>query len=53
MLLFDLGFSLENRLASWEKVGVAPLTLKCLNDPQVRKSIDEDNDFALLVNSVQ
>ena len=50
---FDLGFCQENCLASWEKVGAAPLTRKCLNDPQVRKSLDEDKDYTLLVNSVQ
>ena len=33
--VFDLGFSWENCFASWEKVGVALLTHKCLNDPQV------------------
>ena len=42
---FEIGFSKKNCLASWEKVGTAPLTRKCLNDPQVRKSLDEDNDY--------
>jgi hypothetical protein len=42
---FEIGFSKKNCLASWEKVGAAPLTRKCLNDPQVRKSLDEDNDY--------
>jgi hypothetical protein len=50
---FETRFSKKNYLASWEKVSVAPLTRKCLNDPQVRKSLDKDNDYALLVNSVQ
>ena len=50
---FNLGFSRENCLASWEKVGAAPLTCKCLNDPQVRKSLNKDKDYALLVSSIQ
>ncbi len=36
-----------------EKIGAAPLTRKCLDDPQVRKLIGMDKDYALLVNSVQ
>ena len=35
------------------KTGAAPPTRKCLDDPQVRKSIGMDKDYALLVNSVQ
>ena len=31
----------------------APPTRKCLDDPQVRKLIGMDKDYALLVNSVQ
>jgi hypothetical protein len=50
---FEVGFSRKRCLDSWEKIGAAPPTRKCLNDPQVRKSIDSDNDYALLVNSVQ
>ena len=42
-----------NCLISWIKIGAAPLTRACLQDPQVRKSMDSDKDFALLVNSVQ
>jgi hypothetical protein len=36
-----------------EQIGAAPCTRKCLNDPQVRRSIDANKDYALLVNSVQ
>ncbi len=50
---FELGFSRERCLDSWTKIGAAPLTRKCLDEPQVRKSIDMDKDYALLVNSVQ
>jgi hypothetical protein len=50
---FEIGFSRQRCLDSWDKIGAAPPTRKCLNDPQVRKSIDIDKDYALLVNSVQ
>jgi hypothetical protein len=50
---FELGFSREQCLSSWEKIGAAPLTCKCLSKPQVRKLLDLDKDYALLVNSVQ
>jgi hypothetical protein len=50
---FELGFSRERCLESWRKIGAAPLTRLCLDNPQVRKSIDSDKEYALLVNSVQ
>ena len=50
---FEEGFSRGNCLNSWKKIGAAPITRACLNDPQVRKSMDRDKDFALLINSVQ
>ena len=50
---FEVGFSRQRCLDSWEKIGAAPPTRKCLDDPQVRKSIDSDKEYALLVNSVQ
>ena len=50
---FEIGFSRKRCVDSWTKIGAAPLTRKCLDDPQVRKSIDIDDDYAVLVNSVQ
>jgi hypothetical protein len=35
---FEVGFSRQRCLDSWEKIGAAPPTRKCLDDPQVRKS---------------
>jgi len=50
---FEIGFLRQRCVDSWEKIGAAPPTRKCLNDPQVRKSIGMDKDYALLVNLVQ
>jgi hypothetical protein len=50
---FDLRFSHERCLDSWKKIGATPLTRQCLNKPQVRKSIDLDKKYALLINLVQ
>ena len=51
---FDLGFSCQRCLDSWTKIGaITPLTCKCLDDPQLRQSIDIDMKYALLVNSIQ
>jgi hypothetical protein len=50
---FEFGFSREWCLDSWTKIGAAPLTRKCLDEPQVRKSIHMDTDYAQLVNAVQ
>jgi len=50
---FEIRFSRERCLDSCKKNGGAPLTCKCLGDPQVRKSIDMDKEYALLVNAVQ
>ena len=33
---FEVGFSRQRCLDSWEKIGAAPPTRKCLDDPQVR-----------------
>ncbi len=52
-LAFEEGFSRKNCLELWAKIGAAPLTHKCLKDPQVRKSMDMDKDYVFLVNSVQ
>jgi hypothetical protein len=52
-LAFEIGFLCQRCLDSWEKIGAAPPTRKCLDDPQVRKSIDMDKNYALLVNLVQ
>ncbi len=50
---FELRFSRQRCLESWAKIGAAPLMLKCLDEPQVRKSMDLSKDYASLVNSVQ
>ena len=50
---FELGFSCQHCLNSWAKIGATPLTRKCLDDPQVRRSVDLDKNYALLVNLVQ
>jgi len=50
---FEIGFLRQRCLDSWGKNGAAPPTRKCFDDPQVRKSIGMDKDYALLVNSVQ
>ena len=50
---FEFGFSREWCLDSWTKIGADPLTRKCLDEPQVRKSIHMDTDYAQLVNAVQ
>jgi len=50
---FELGFSCQRCLESWAKIGAAPLMRKCLDEPQVRKSMDLSKDYASLVNSVQ
>ena len=45
--------SCVNSVLTCGKIGAAPLTRKCLGDSQVRKSIDMDKEYALLVNAVQ
>jgi hypothetical protein len=51
---FEMGFSREACKASWTKVGAAPLTRACLNDPKVRKSIgDGDDEYAQLLRTIQ
>ena len=34
---FEVGFSRAHCLRAWAKVGAAPLTMACLDDPQVRR----------------
>jgi len=48
--VFDIGFSCKNCIDFWTKIGAAPLTRKFLKDPQVRKSIDANNKYALVIN---
>jgi hypothetical protein len=50
---FEEEFSRVNCLNLWKKIGAAPLTRACLKDPQLRKSMEIDNNYAMLVNSVQ
>ena len=50
---FEIGFSRQRCLDLWGKNGAAPPTCKCFDDPQVRKLIGMDKDYALLVNLVQ
>ena len=50
---FEICFSRQCCLDLWGKNGAAPPTCKCFDDPQVRKLIGMDKDYALLVNSVQ
>ena len=50
---FELGVSHQRCLDLWAKIGAAPLTRKCLDDPQVRRSIDLDKNYMLLVNLIQ
>ena len=50
---FEIRFSRKNCIDSWTKIGATPLTRKCLNDPQVRKSIDANKEYALVINSIQ
>ncbi len=40
-------------LSRGQRLVPPPLTCKCLDDPQVRRFIDLDKNYALLVNSVQ
>jgi hypothetical protein len=41
---FEKGFSKEACLSAWAKVGAAPLTMKCLEDEKVRKSIGDGDE---------
>ena len=41
---FEKGFSKEACLSAWAKVGAAPLSMKCLEDEKVRKSIGDGNE---------
>ena len=52
---FQDGFSVVACLAAWQKVGAAPLTRKCLEDKQVRRTIgdaeDEMNELMRAMNA--
>jgi hypothetical protein len=51
---FLAGFSKKACLNAWAKVGAAPLTRQCLNDPKVSKSLgDGDDDFDEYLRSIQ
>jgi hypothetical protein len=52
-LAFEIGFSCQCCLDLRAKIGASPLTCKCLDDPQVRRLIDINKEYALLVNLVQ
>ena len=41
---FQAGFSKEQNLSAWRKVGAAPLTRACLQDEQVRHDVCENNE---------
>ncbi|KAL7532024.1 hypothetical protein ACHAWF_009676 [Thalassiosira exigua] len=41
---FERGFSVAACLRAWEKVGAAPLTMKCLFDKQVRRQVGDAKD---------
>ena len=41
---FERGFSKEACLSAWAKVGAAPLSMKCLEDEKVRKSIGDGDE---------
>jgi hypothetical protein len=41
---FKKGFSKEACLSAWAKVGAAPLSMKCLEDEKVRKSIGDGDE---------
>jgi hypothetical protein len=41
---FGKGFLKEACLSAWAKVGAAPLSMKCLDDEKVRKSIGDGDE---------
>ncbi len=43
-LAFQRGFSHEQNIKAWEKVGAVPLSRRCLQSPKVRCSIGDGND---------
>ncbi len=47
---FQRGFSHEQNVKAWEKVGAVPLSRRCLSSPKVRRSIGDgtDNQQALV-----
>jgi hypothetical protein len=47
---FQHGFSHEQNVKAWEKVGAVPLSRRCLSSPKVRRSISDgtDNQQALV-----
>ena len=51
---FEAGFSPTACKNAWAKVGAAPLTRKCLDDPQVRKTLGEGSEeYNKLLISIQ
>ena len=45
MYVFSAGFTKEAYLGAWEKVGLVPLTMACLDNPKVQWYLgDENND---------
>jgi hypothetical protein len=53
---FQAGSSCEACRDTWAKVSAAPLTKACLNNPKVRKSIDDgngDDEYQFLLNTIQ
>ena len=41
---FEVGFSRMQCRKAWEKIGAAPLTRACLNDPKVRRELGDSQD---------
>ena len=51
---FEIGFERNECLSAWAKIGAAPLTRKCLNDPKVSRAIGEgDDEYGVLLRSIQ
>jgi hypothetical protein len=51
---FEEGFSQEQCLKAWAKVGAAPLTRACLQDPKVSRTLgDSDDEFQLKLKLIQ
>ena len=53
---FQAGFSKEQNLSAWRKVGAAPLTRACLQDEQVRHDVcknDEEDPMSAKLRKIQ
>jgi hypothetical protein len=51
---FEEGFSKEQCLKAWAKVGAAPATRACLKDPKVARQLgDSEDDFQLKMRLIQ